>query len=87
MPGQEIDRWSEVPYYLQLARMIRDQITSGELAPGDALASEPRYMQEHGLSRGTVRRALEVLRDEGWTESPHRRGSRVAPRDRWPRTE
>ncbi len=86
MPGREIDRWSEVPYYEQLAALLADQIRSGGLAPGEPIPSEPRLMQDYGgVARGTVRRALELLREQGWIETVYRRGSRVAPPDRWPR--
>lgn len=79
MPDGEIDRWSEVPYYLQLAAILRGQIQRGELAPGQRLPSEAAVMREHGLSRGTVRKTLEVLRGEGLVETVPTRGSRVPP--------
>jgi len=78
-----IDRWAEEPYYLQLARLIRAQIESGELEPGQPLASEARYMQEQGLARNTVRQALAVLRESGHIETHKRRGSRVLAREHW----
>lgn len=79
------DRWSGVPYYAQLAARIAGQIRSGELQPGQAIPAEPALMRETGLARGTVRRALGLLREQGWIETVYRRGSRVAPRESWPR--
>ena len=48
--------------YVELADTLRDRIVSG--ARG-ALASEAELGREYGVSRVTVRRALELLRDEG----------------------
>jgi GntR family transcriptional regulator len=48
--------------YLNLADALRERIAGG--ATG-ALPSEAELGREHGVSRVTVRRALEVLRDEG----------------------
>jgi GntR family transcriptional regulator len=48
--------------YLELADTLRDRIAAG--ARG-ALASEAELGREYGMSRVTVRRALEVLREEG----------------------
>jgi GntR family transcriptional regulator len=48
--------------YLELADALRDRIVAG--ASG-ALASEAEVGREFGVSRVTVRRALELLRDEG----------------------
>ena len=81
-----IDRWSEEPYYRQLAAFIRAGIEAGDLAPGDQLPSEAFYMQEFGLARNTVRQALEVLRESGHIETHKRRGSRVLGREHWPQT-
>jgi DNA-binding GntR family transcriptional regulator len=60
-----VDHFDATPLYEQLARILRDRIQSGELAPRDPLPSEQALMDEHGISRGTVRRALDILRAEG----------------------
>jgi DNA-binding GntR family transcriptional regulator len=75
----EIDRWGEDPLYVQLAAILRAQIESGELRPGDQLPSETVLTQRHGLARNTVRAAIKVLRDEGLVETRPQRGSRVVP--------
>ena len=56
--------------YLDLADDLRSDIASGRVG---ALPSEAELGEEHGVSRVTVRRALELLRDEGLVAS--RRGS------------
>lgn len=82
--AREVDRWSEVTYYEQMASILRDQIKAGEFEPGQGIPSETTLMQQHSLSRGTVRRAIEILAQEGWLETVPRRGSRVRPRADWP---
>jgi DNA-binding GntR family transcriptional regulator len=64
--------------YVQLASILREKITSGELQPGQALPSESYLQQEHGVSRGTVRQAVRMLRDEGLVVTMGGRGSFVA---------
>ena len=49
----------------RLYLLLRDQISSGRLAAGARLSSEPALAAEHGVSRVTVRRALELLASEG----------------------
>lgn len=53
------------PIYIKLSDAIREQIHSGVLTAGDSLPPERSLQQELGVSRGTIRKALEVLiRDE-----------------------
>ncbi|WP_030201421.1 winged helix-turn-helix domain-containing protein [Streptomyces sp. NRRL S-87] len=51
--------------YVKLADVIADDITSGKLAPGAALAGERAMTQFYGVSIGTVRRAVALLRERG----------------------
>jgi len=55
--------------YQQIADEIRHEIASGILAPGGVLPSEAGLGAVHGVSRVTIRKALEILRDEGLVES------------------
>jgi GntR family transcriptional regulator len=48
-----------------IAQSLRDQIRSGELAPGSPLPSEAQLSARFSVSRGTVRHALSALRTEG----------------------
>jgi GntR family transcriptional regulator len=73
-----VDRFDATPLYEQLAAILREMITSGELGPRDPLPSEPYLMGEQGLSRTTVRRALNILRDEGLIQTFAGRGTFVA---------
>jgi GntR family transcriptional regulator len=59
--------------YLDLADALRARIVARDLGPGGALASEGELAREYGTSRVTVRRALDLLRNEGLVTS--RRGA------------
>lgn len=61
------------PRYRELAAKLREAITTGEYAETGRLPSEERLAREHGVSRGTVRQALTVLRTNGLVTS--RRGT------------
>lgn len=54
-----------LPLYQQLQRALRDAIEHGELGPDDALPSERQLAAELGISRITVRKAIDGLADEG----------------------
>ena len=72
-----ISHASAVPVYRQLAAIIRDAIESGELGSGVPVPSESSLMQEHGISRDSVRRAMDVLREEGLVITVQGKGTYV----------
>jgi GntR family transcriptional regulator len=74
----EIDRWDPEPVYVQLADILRGQIERGELVPRQPLPSETYLVQRYGVSRGTARRSVAVLREEGLVRTIPQRGSYVA---------
>jgi GntR family transcriptional regulator len=55
--------------YQQIAEHLRGRIDGGEFATGGVLPSEAALGEEYGASRVTVRKALELLRDEGLVDS------------------
>jgi len=57
----KLDPEAPTPLYLQLKAAIEEQIQSGRLAPGEALPSERTFAEALGISRLTVRRALDEL--------------------------
>jgi DNA-binding GntR family transcriptional regulator len=61
----DIDRSSPTPLYFQLARAIEGAITGGALPAGSRLDNEILLAQRYGLSRPTVRRAVQELVDKG----------------------
>jgi DNA-binding GntR family transcriptional regulator len=66
--------------YVKLADTIREQIKSGELRPGDKLPSISQLREEYGISYGSVRGAMLVLKAEGLIEG--RQGEAVYVKDR-----
>jgi DNA-binding GntR family transcriptional regulator len=61
----DLDRSSPVPLYFQVSRQIEAAIESGELAPGARLENEISLADRWGLSRPTMRRAIQELVDKG----------------------
>lgn len=73
-----IDPDSGRPVYRQLADVIRAQIESAQLRPGQRLRTEPEYIDEYGVSRDSVRKAMAALRSEGLIVTT-KQGSKVRP--------
>ncbi|MCK2213342.1 GntR family transcriptional regulator [Actinomadura sp. ATCC 31491] len=72
------DKAKDEPYlYQAIAHELRGQIERRELEPGAALPSESCLRRRHGVSRSTVRQALDVLEQEGLIVSEHGRGRYV----------
>lgn len=72
-----IDPSADRAVFRQLADLLRNQIESGELGPGEPLPSELRLAQEYGISRTTVRQAIGQLRTEGLVTVDRPRGTFV----------
>lgn len=68
---------AERPLYEQVAATLRAAITSGELGPGDPIPSEHDLATRHGMSRQTIRLALQHLTQEGLITSGRGRGRKV----------
>ncbi|MGW1001902.1 GntR family transcriptional regulator [Streptomyces sp. NPDC002520] len=60
-----LDRTSPVPLYHQLAQQLEAAIERGALAPGNLLGNEIDLSVRLGLSRPTVRQAIQSLVDKG----------------------
>lgn len=63
--------------YAALAAALRGRIVSGEWPPGTALPAEQALAQQHGVALGTLRRAMELLADQGLIDRRHGRGTFV----------
>jgi len=61
----KVDPSSDRPPFRQIAIILREEITSGRLAPGERLPSEPEMLTHFGVARATWRHALQELRNEG----------------------
>ncbi|HEX6228558.1 MAG TPA: GntR family transcriptional regulator [Solirubrobacterales bacterium] len=66
--------------YEQLAALLRERITSGDLREGDRLPSETALAKQAGVSRSTVREALRILEQSGLVERASPRIMVVADR-------
>jgi DNA-binding GntR family transcriptional regulator len=65
LPDVVVNRSSPVPLYFQVAEQIEGAIQDGQLAPGDRIANEVALADQLGLSRPTVRQAIQTLVDKG----------------------
>lgn len=74
-----IDRNSPLPIYYQLKDLIKRQIQSGTLHPGDRLPTAQVLCQDYGISRAPVRQALTELVQEGYIYRRPGQGTFVAP--------
>ncbi len=63
--------------YLEVAQTLRAGILEGQYPPGSLLPTEQQLCMQFGISRQTVRRALQVLVDQGLIQRRQGSGSRV----------
>jgi DNA-binding GntR family transcriptional regulator len=67
-----------VPPHRQIAAWLRDRIRAGEFGTDQRLPTQDAIVQELGVAATTVRRALALLREEGWIYTVPARGSFVS---------
>jgi DNA-binding GntR family transcriptional regulator len=60
-----LDRRSPIPLYFQLSQQLEAAINSGLLKPGDRIDTEVEIAERFGLSRPTVRQAIQELVSKG----------------------
>jgi len=68
-----------IPLHVQLADVLRQQITLGELAPDQQISSERVLCEKYGVSRITVRHAFGILNQEGLITTVQGKGTYVTP--------
>jgi DNA-binding GntR family transcriptional regulator len=61
----DLDRSGPIPLYFQIAQRIEKAILNGDLPAGSRLENEVSLGERLGLSRPTVRRAIQDLVDKG----------------------
>lgn len=74
----DVDRYSPVPLYHQIAQSIERSINDGTLAPGSMLENEVALAARLGVSRPTARQALRELVDHGLLVRRRGVGTQVA---------
>lgn len=72
-----VDRTSPVPLYFQLAQHLERAIDTGRMPPDTMLGNEIQLADQLGLSRPTVRRALQYLVTKGLLVRRRGVGTRV----------
>ena len=75
---EQIDHDAGEPVWSQLAAILRGQIERGDIPPGKLLPSTRMLMQTYGVADGTVKRAVNKLREEGLVKSVPGRGVYVS---------
>lgn len=73
----ELDRESMGYLYEKVAAHLAQRIKAGELAPSFPLPAETRLALEYGVSLGTARRAVELLREQHLVVTLRSKGSFV----------
>jgi GntR family transcriptional regulator len=71
----DIDPRSPTPLYEQIAARVRVAVASGELAPGDSLASVRALARELRVNPATVVQAYRDLAADGFVEMRHGQGT------------
>jgi DNA-binding GntR family transcriptional regulator len=74
----------KVPIYQQIAADIAEQIKAGEFQPRRPIPAESALLKQYGVARETVRRAMALLREQGWIYTVSQRGSYVSAKELWP---
>lgn len=72
-----LDFSSNIPLYQQLSNAVSSHIQNGTIMPGELLLPERQLSQTLNLSRGTVRKAYEELKDKGLVTSRQGGGYRT----------
>ena len=77
-----IDKNSPLPLYFQLQNKLLEKIKDGTYPQNKALPTEHELIQSYGVSRTTVRQAIDNLVKEGYIEKRRGVGTFVAEREK-----
>ncbi len=75
---------SNQPMYQRIKADIMHQIESHLLSPGDRIPTELALMEQYGVSRITISKALNELKEEGYVERFPNRGTFVSQNAQFP---
>jgi len=73
-----LNKTSGIPLHVQLTNVLREQVLNRQLQPEDRLPSERELCEMYGISRITVRQALNTLTQEGLVYSTAGKGTFIA---------
>lgn len=79
-----VDLLGPEPIYRQIAADLVRRIRAGEYLPERRIPSEADLCEMYGVSRKTVRAALDILREAGWIMVSEGKGRYVQRRAEWP---
>lgn len=79
LPPIALDKENDGPLYLRVARHIETSIVDGHLSPGDRLDGEIGLAESLGVSRQTMRKAIDELVRQGLLVRRHGSGTQVLP--------
>ena len=74
-----VERESDEPVYMQIARQFREAIASKLLEPGSTLPPVRSLASDLGVNLNTVARGYRMLEEEGFVSLREREGAIVAP--------
>ncbi|WP_444649539.1 GntR family transcriptional regulator [Companilactobacillus zhachilii] len=77
----KINKESMIPIYQQISEGIRNLYYAGDLQSGDQIDSEQKLAESLHVSRGTVRKAISTLIEEGTLIQIHGKGTFVTNHD------
>lgn len=77
LAGVRFDHASPVPLYSQIRELLRERILNGAFRSGGMIPSESEMVKTFGVSRVTVRQALNDLQKEGLLFKIHGKGTFV----------
>lgn len=76
---------ASAPPFQRIAAEVAERIRAGELRPDFPIPSETTLMQQYGVAKATVRRAVALLREQGWVFTVPMRGTYVTDPKKWPK--
>lgn len=68
--NERISAADNTPLYMKFAQTVKDAVRSGILEHGNILHGERDLSQLTGVSRITVRKAMQALEEEGSSRAP-----------------
>ena len=71
------DKDKSLPLYIQVANWIRSRVITGIWPQGHKLPPEVELAEQLQISRGTLRKSMEILRKDKIIEQSHGKGTYV----------
>ncbi|MDQ2087196.1 GntR family transcriptional regulator [Herbivorax sp. ANBcel31] len=73
-----INKYSDVPLYVQLKNLIIDKIEDGNYPPDSKIPSEQEFCELYSISRPTIRQAISELTNNGYLYKEKGKGTFVS---------